>query len=200
MLTTVARAKRHASLSGVNSTLLENLLSAAGRIIEDYCGREFESGSHTERHTGDGTAQVWLRHFPITALTSVTITDGNGTDYSIDTGEFDYDASTREGDGRLWFYPWVEGTSRDYNVFPTGQTKNVSIVYTAGFSTMPDDIQEACIKIALALYGQGATSKPGVTSFKMGEYSETRGTGSTKAEIDTLLITLNNYRVLDPIA
>jgi len=58
-----------------------------------------------------------------------------------------------------------------YGVLPRGSL-NIRIDYTAGYATIPQDVQEACVQIILAMYQQGLVNQA-VKSERIGEYDYT---------------------------
>lgn len=113
--------------------LLARLISATSIQFEGEAGRTLASAAATEVYDGDGSQSLTLRRWPVSAVTSVTV---NGT--VIPT------RATVTGDG------WVLGPDdRLYlsGYFFTYGLQNVSIVYTAGYSTVPADVQQAVCKM-----------------------------------------------------
>lgn len=187
MYASVARAKQHKTLYRADTTLLTNLIEAASDLVDNYCDQSFTSASATEYY--DGTGHEWLivNRVPITAITSLTITDDSNTDNTISTSDLRYEATT----GKISFKPVV---SSAYDYFLPG-FQNITIVYTAGYTTIPEAIQEATIQIARNLYAQGSTYKnPAFSAERMGEHNYTRL--SSNEEIMTPIVTalLSKYR------
>ena len=187
MYASVARAKQHQTLYRADTTLLTNLLEAASDLVDNYCDQSFTSASATEYYDGNGLKWIIVDRAPITAITSLTITDDNDTDHTIATTDLSYDGST----GKVQFKPTV---SSAYDYFLPG-FQNVTIVYTAGYTTIPEAIQEATVQIARNLYAQGSTYKnPAFSAARMGEHNYTRI--SSQEEIMTPIVTtlLAKYR------
>lgn len=140
------------------------IISAVSRLAERICGRtltasgatSFESGTYTETFSGEGHESIQLSNTPITSITSVTQTAGDGstlytyasTEYkvSLTSGEIQLSPVSRgrfnvddfgiaEGDP----ITSVTGTSP---VFPQ-QFRNITVVYVGGYSTIPDDLKMA---------------------------------------------------------
>ena len=140
---------------------LAMLISAASQAVEKHCGREFTSSSVTEYHNGDGLSRIWLRRFPVTAFSSLTV---NGS--AIASTDYTYNADTGElvrGDGQY--------DHRFASRFPHG-TKNVVAVYTGGYATIPEAIKQAVIITVQHLVG--AIQATGLfSSESIGDYSYT---------------------------
>jgi hypothetical protein len=149
---------------------LTQMMILASNAVHNYCDRtSFLSANYTERYDGNGIGlnggYVSLRNVPVTALTSVTLDPG--TSYS-DT----YAGSLFTYDSNKGFLFW----NRDSNqrrAFPMG-FRNVEVVYTAGYSSVPEDLDLATAIVASALYQQSETN-PAVKSEKLGDYSYTNG-------------------------
>lgn len=166
-MTTAARANRHTAAANIGATLLGELLDAATEFIENWCHRTFASTVHAEVYDGQGDSILIADNLPITDVASVVILWNDDTTTTIDnTGEdeFRYDPQT----GIIKFSP---NTTADYAYFPKG-FQNITLNYTAGFATIPESVQEACIEVALAFYKMGSSDKnPAFESEKLGDYS-----------------------------
>jgi hypothetical protein len=124
-----------------DDTLLERLIDAVSGTIERYLGRALTSAARTEYYTCRGGTVLPLYHYPITAVATLTV-DGEaipvyssltGCGYLIDTSML-----------LLNGYTFSTPESTDYN--------NVTVVYTAGYSTIPYDIEQAAIHLVSLRY------------------------------------------------
>lgn len=112
-----------------------------------------------------------------TVLATVTL-------YGADIpSEYTYDYATgRLAIDRSWFAYWP----LDKGVMPSPM-KSVLIEYTAGYSTVPDDVEQACIEVASMLY-RDRRRDGNLTSESLGDYSYTRAAAAEmNARLDTLL-------------
>lgn len=114
--------------------ILTTIAEASEKEIENYLKFDLESETKTEYYDGSGREVLVLDCFPVTSVTTVSYWDGSD---------------------------WVDLTSSDYNalriknqssIFTDGYTftkgtMNYKIVYVAGYSTIPSDIQLAMKKI-----------------------------------------------------
>jgi len=189
LLTTVARARRHAALAGAEAVHLTNLLTSASEMVEDYCNRLFTSTAYaTEDQDGDGGRVIWVRNPPITALTSVYVIDASGDDETVLAADLDHEPET----GRITFDPEADS---DFTWFPVG-VQNVKITYTGGYAAIPDQVQTAVILVAMNLYGAGAVTNPTLKSERLGEYSYTRADMATQDPFTkTVRAMLGAYRI-----
>jgi uncharacterized phiE125 gp8 family phage protein len=127
-LTTVANVKDYLDLAvTTKDALLGRLVSAASAWIKSWTNRDFTSGSYSQVLDGNDAAGIMLDQYPVTAVSSLTI-DGvavPSTSYTVDG------ALLRLTDGTVF--------RKDVG--------NVLITYTAGFVTIPADVEQACIEL-----------------------------------------------------
>lgn len=132
---TLDQVKDFMGMTGSNALideLIEDLISRVTDMFHKYCGvDQFKSKSYTEYYSGSGTRELFTDQRPIISVESIAI---------------DHD--------------WIWGTdstvaSTDYAImddcivlkatyFTTG-TRNIKVIYTAGFATIPNDLTLACI-------------------------------------------------------
>lgn len=115
-------------------------LQSASTIIETYCNRVFTSGTVTaEKHDG-GHAAVFLLQPPVTSITTVV-------ENAVTLAAADY---MFYSDGRLvrmsGGYPYVW--------FWKPQT--VVVTYVGGYTTIPFDVRDVCVRIAARAFQAGA--------------------------------------------
>jgi len=111
---------------------VENLINSTSESIEQFLKRRLNSDTYTERQDGRNSGRLLTRQWPITAITSIHI-DAEGlfaSDTLVDAADY-----TIEDDETM-----VEIINR---LFPFGR-RNIKIVYTAGFATIPSDLAYAC--------------------------------------------------------
>jgi len=155
------------------------LLTAASRAIERYCNRTFAVTAYTETHSGRNLPRVWLANRPVVAVTSVTVdgqaldnTTGDAWTVTPETGEL----LRGGGRGDPRFAPW----------FPWGRN-NIVVAYTAGFATVPADVQLA----ARYLVQHMSESRKGIGPIRsetIGDYAyQLEGGGGWPAAVTDLL-------------
>ncbi len=107
---------------------LKALALAVTDWVQTYCDRTLESVERTEYYTGNGSNKLWLREWPVTAISSVAIWDG---DDSYDTESSDY---YEEFEDRYIHYPKLgqEGNATWPNWY-AGTENNIKVVYTSGY-------------------------------------------------------------------
>lgn len=138
-LTTLAKVK--SELGDVQTanvdTLLGTLITAASRWIMNQTGRRFYSAEVTWTTDGDGTYGLSLPNGPVTAVALVII-DGIQIDPIITYGDTGW---TQVGDRiELVGHRFCSGTA------------NITIRYTSGYSTIPADLDQACVEMACWMF------------------------------------------------
>lgn len=140
-LVTLAKYKDYLKITTTTyDTLLTDIQSAIEKRVKEYLLRPIESATYTdELYDGSGDECLVLRNFPITAAT--TIKEYQGLDsnnaetwYTLVQGT-DYDRKLLDAEAfaiRMDGYTFAKGDL------------NYKITYTAGYTSIPDDIQMAC--------------------------------------------------------
>lgn len=146
--TDLADLKSFLGISGSTTThddLLENLINGASGFIEAYTNRRLKSTSYdkdvaTDRkftwYDGDNTKSLFLREYPITAVSAVTmsgatISAASATDYYGSTGYV-----IRHDRGSLFYGNYWEAG-----------VQNIRVSYTAGYLATDREwfeLQELC--------------------------------------------------------
>ena len=188
-LITPARAAHVPALSGIAAAYLALLITAASTAIERYCKRIFESAAYVdEEYHGNGTTAMFLDNFPVTTLTSIVVVEFDGTLSTMLGTNYD----VREATGEIQVAGDCTG---DYCYFPKG-FNNLRANYTAGYATVPEDVQEACAQLIAWMYGM-ASLLPGVKSEKLGDYAMSFGgvsTGEWPVMVKEILAQYRNIR------
>ena len=187
-LTTVADVKETLGISAGDTTkdnLIIRKINQATDMIESWCGYDtdhhIKSQTYTnERYLGTGTNELVLKARPVTAVSDF----GQAT-----TTENDSDFDTVETD--LYFTEQNSGMLRtNFSLYPSPQFYRVS--YTAGYTTIPSDIAEACATLAAFLVdnaqtGSGVKRKTeGSRSIEYFDISQNAGSTKSNSIIDTL--------------
>ncbi len=133
-LTTLADLEQWLDLPAGNADepLLSRLITAASDYIQTWCARSLASQSYTETRDGTGGARLAFLQTPATAVASLII-DGQ----AIPPG----DAASTPG---FYFTPTL--LNLNGYLFRRGLS-NVVISYTAGFATIPPEIEQAAIEL-----------------------------------------------------
>jgi len=147
---TLNDAKEHLHI-GISETEFDdqliNLANRSYKILEKYLGRQMKSQSYTEYYDGPDEYKLVLRKYPVVSVTTVhvDIERDFGSDTLVDSGNYFVDTNVdtsvgtieffdADGSGPVWFEPGI---------------RNVKVVYTAGFATIPNDLVHAgCMHVA----------------------------------------------------
>lgn len=132
--------------------MLQSVITAISRVIDNYCGRRFYTTSTDEtRYFTTSDEEYLYPHYDIVSVTSIAV-DYNGDrtyNTSMDTGDYDLLPADAATDSKPYSYIRVSplGTER----FPSHQN-GVKIVGKFGWSTVPVPVKEACILQAQRLW------------------------------------------------
>jgi uncharacterized phiE125 gp8 family phage protein len=119
------------------------LADAATELIERDTGVQFVTRAYTEVHDGAGQQVLLLKYWPITTVTSLSITAAPGeTPEAIDSA----DRTTDAANGRIYLHD---------RVVPCG-FQNVEVVYSAGYgakdaATLPPDVVHTAVDLVKLL-------------------------------------------------
>jgi len=185
-LTTLADVKAwlqtgQAAFPTTDDALLTRLVSAASQYIQTWLNRQIASADYLEIRDGTGGQRLQFACFPVTAVLSLTI-DGQDVPAAPSFTAAGYRFSS------------TQLSIRGYR-FKRG-AQNVVIAYTAGYSTTPPEVAQACIELVSLRY-RGRT--------RIGEISRSLGGAETvsyaqKDMSDATKTLLQQYRLVAPIA
>lgn len=180
-LTTLANVKAWLNVkTSTDDTLLDRLISACSTFVQSWLNRQILTATSTEVRHGEGGTRLLLANYPVTAVQSLTINgrtippaaDSTSPGYLFDDMEI-----------ALVGYEFCRGNF------------NVQVEYTAGFATVPLDIEQAVIETIGLRYkekdriGQNSISQGGqiTTSFMIKDLTP------------ATLTTLTQYRRVVPL-
>ena len=126
---------------GSDDTLLARLITAVSNFIRSTTTRNFNVQTYTEIRDGQSQNSLFLRQFPIQLITSLTV---NGQPVSAIAG------NVYTPGARGYLYTLTDITLYGYE-FTRGRN-NISIVYSAGYSTIPYDLAQAAIELVCFKY------------------------------------------------
>ncbi len=144
-LTSVADVKELLGITGATQdNIITRNINFATKMILNYCGvSSFRSTAYTEYYDGIGGEELVLRNRPVITLTSLSYRNeyGNNNSWTLfDTEDYFVDLDSGIISSPLCF----NGTYDQYKV-----------VYTAGYAAIPDDLAEACARLAGYMTEQG---------------------------------------------
>lgn len=137
-LTTLSTLKEWLGITATtDDALLTRLVTAASAFIQNYLNRTFYVSAIVETRDGTGTNRLFLARGPVLSVSSVSI-DGISVPESTSTS----------------MYGWVAGTNvitLRGGVFPLNVV-NVQVTYSAGYVTVPSDIEQVCVDLCSMRY------------------------------------------------
>ena len=177
-LTTRDDLKRYLGIDATDTSqddLLDDLIGYASERIETYCRRCFASAELTEYLDGPGTTELVLSRRPVSVLTSVRV-----------DADRDFAAETEVDSSELVLRADAGVVERVGAVFPAA-ARNVRVEYTAGYSTVPDDLALACVKLAAAWYAHARAGADGFSRETLGDYSAAFSARALPADVEAIL-------------
>jgi len=180
-LTTLANVKTALEITGTDDdTYLESLIDRVSTIIESYCDREFDSQTLTEIFDGTGTEDYQTEEYPIDSITSLSYRTTTLNEDNWQTIESEY----------YHFYE-DQGSVHYMNKFKEG-VKNYKLVYVAGYSDIPDDLEQAAIDMISYYYNKRQSKN--VKSESIGDYSITYAKSENVIDDLGLDVILDKYK------
>jgi len=135
-------------LDNSEDTYLTSELTLFTVTVENYCNRSFESATYTERiYHRDfyNVRDYFLYHFPVISITSAT-------EKALDEADVVLNTLVNKRIGKLNMVDDGEYFTKLFN--NTGRNGYIEIIYTAGYATVPLDIQESVKQIVQARYNK----------------------------------------------
>jgi uncharacterized phiE125 gp8 family phage protein len=181
-LVSLTDTKTFLGVSGTTSDArIESLIDAWSDRIERLCSRQFVARAYTTRVSGSGTENLLLPQRPVSAIGSVTMIYGAGTqEITTAIQSTEYRADLERGilyrlGGAYW--NWNDDA---VSVWSAG-FKNYQVVYTAGYasSSIPADLQLIAKECIAGSYFASGGVNPNVKSESLGDYSYAVGDGTT---------------------
>lgn len=166
-LDTLANVKLHLGITtSADDALLTQLQAAADAFIEEHCSRTFTGGSFTEDHPG-GARAVFLRNFPVSAVTSVKVDTNRvfGAETTLDAS--DYILHAERG-----VIESVEGP-----FVPFAAPASVRVAYTTPSSQVPAAVTRAYAELIGHWYREAKTA---VATGQQNLLQQTSGTTVTE--------------------
>ena len=168
-----------------DDALLTRLITAASQYIQTWINRQISQRDYVELRDGTGGQRLQFACFPVSSIQSLTI-DG------IPIPPAPPPASSIGLTAGYVFSP-TQLVVRGYCF--TRRPHNIAITYTAGYSTTPPEIAQACIELVALRYRERT---------RIGEMSKSVGAGETVlyAQKDMSLpiaTLLQQYRLVTPI-
>lgn len=169
-LTDLASVKESLGIASSDTTkdnLIRRKINQATKAIENYCGRRFAATAYTNiEYDATNTDQLILRQRPVVSFTSLETRD-SGLNYD----------SWETIDSHLYFVD-ENASVIDLMFNARGKWNRYRVTYTAGYTTIPDDLAEACASLACYYYNNADGSDVGVLKKKEGQRELQYSSGS----------------------
>lgn len=175
-LTNLAAVKSHLKIqpgTTAYDTPLNNLIAQVSAAIETYCNREFKSTAHSDRFNGEAQPQLCLSNYPIISVTDIR-EDGTRAFSAasvIDTSSYYVDS--------------VTGIVNFDRYRPQIGFGNIQVNYTAGYATIPKDIELVATKVVAATFEKRGSD--GKTNESLGNYSVSYEAGEWPEDVKAVL-------------
>lgn len=162
-LTSLANVKAYLSIGdSTRDGILNLLIPAASRAIEKACDRTFNEATYADdRYSGNWQRTLQLRNYPVITFTGIWDDSARVFASSSLIDSVNYSVDNETGQVEL-----------DGLIFSKG-VRNIKVSYTAGYTTIPADLELIAIKLVSFLYNK---------RFSDGASSESIGEGSVTYE------------------
>lgn len=186
-LVTLQEAKTFLKITAeTEDSVIEDFINRASIWANDYTGRRLLFRSNSDSYDGDGSDLILLRDYPVTSIPDFRIDDGTNEGSPPSVPSDDYTLNSQSGLIKL----------KNGVMFVKG-FMNVTITYTAGYTTPPETIKEAVLLYVGHLYRrQYADQKFGVQSETIGDRTTTYGSDDIIPKAKALLNPYRSERVL----
>lgn len=158
------------SITALPDALLVRALKATSRGINNFCGRRFwqDPTVVTRTYKPDDPDLAWVDDISTTTgLIIATDSTGDGT-FATTWATSDYRLEPRNADADGPAYAWWRIAPIDRYLFPTtGRRDTLRVTARFGWSAIPDEVNQACILRAAALFKRRETIDGfrGITDF-----------------------------------
>lgn len=148
---------------------LQMYINAASWFCNNHTHRKLKTRSLTEYYNGDGTNVLLMNNYPITAITHVydDLNRAYGSDTEIDSSDLAY--MPNDLACKIVY---------DGGAFSVG-IKNIKAEYTAGYTTIPWDLQQACLELVAYYWKNTEEGRFGLISQQLAD-------GSVRLETTTI--------------
>jgi hypothetical protein len=166
-LVSLADMKEYLGLSDDDATRDDRIgyfINIVSEFVDSYCNREILQGVHTEYHDGPGDSVIMLNQAPVASNPTPTVFVDPDHEWSADDKVAEDDWWIDETAGELW---------RKDGVWPLGR-RNVRVIYTAGYTTVPYDLQLSVFEAVAYLRSRQEGKLWGISSKTLAETSVTR--------------------------
>lgn len=185
---TLAELRAHFRDTGeiLDTDALTRAINSASRWIDKHTGRRFWQDSTVQSRTyrPEHSAMAWVDDISTTdGLIIATDTSGDGT-YATTWAVSDYELEPENAEANGQAYAWWRVRAVGNHTFPASERRRpLRVTARFGWSEVPDEVAEACILKAAAIY-QRRESPLGVAGF--GDFGPVR-IGRYDPDVNALL-------------
>ena len=151
-LTALATVNTYAGIATGDDNTVERLINGASEMLNSLTNRKLLARSLTEYYTGDGSDTILLRQRPCNSVTSIY--DDPEYSYGADTLVDSDDYTTIADEGKII----AVGTAWSTIV------NALKVTYNGGLSSVPVDLEMACIELTVYWYNKYFKQKVGIKS------------------------------------
>jgi hypothetical protein len=149
-LTTVADVQQYLGQTTVASgsqAIIQSLITRVSTQFYTYVGRNILSGTYVEYYNGTGSQNLVLNNYPIIYVSGISI-NGHSINQSTNNG---YVTGWNNDDQQIFVN---NGICKGF--------RNVQVTYSAGYPSIPGDVEQSVIDYVGILYNK--KNRPGVVS------------------------------------
>lgn len=122
-----------------DDVLITNLIVRYSAFFESYIGKNIISREHTDYYDGKGFNVLFVDQYPITSISGIW----DSSDWSWDDSNLISSDNYRIADSNRILFRSTTLADED---------QNIKIIYTAGYSAVPEDLRQACVVEVLRAY------------------------------------------------
>ena len=172
-----------------NDMFLETQINSVSEMISRYCGRSFLADSYEEAYAGRGSTWLLLDQYPVNVIESVEYAGQElvaGTDYETANETFLQRGILLRDSG------WPRcGLATGLVGDLVGTTTNIVVSYSAGYTSVPADIESVALMLIGQSYRAIREGTTGLVSMTQGRLSYT---WKTESGVEQFSSVLNKYR------
>ncbi len=163
--------------SSPTDAVLQKYIDRSTDIMDSYFGDSINYALYSEKircvldkvHNG---VHIQLRHRPLVSLTSVQLMQGPSNTVDLDVTNIRQNLPS----SYLEYFQDIAVPTLKVCIFDPSATQIIpvaTVVYTAGFVTVPDRVKQAAVMVVEELYKQTKGDDVQLSRFKIGDTSET---------------------------
>ena len=160
-LTSVANVQAFGQVPETDQDEIRTLINGASEMLNTLTNRKLKARALTEYYDGTGSDTILLRQRPCNSVTTLHDDPERSWGSTTLVTATDYTVITDEG--------LIVATGTSFSV----GVKVLKIVYNGGLSTIPVDLELACLELVMYWYNRHFKQKIGIASVSRGDSSTT---------------------------